>query len=143
MCEGRPRAALLFSAPSAARCSSPALPGGDPRRGPVRSAKHNLAAHLPARHIEGLRGRIHELIHRLHGEVESHEFDDGLEAGECRADTQSCKTMLCYWRIDNAAVTKFLQKPLRDFICALIFRDLLSENKDILVAAHLLGHCIA
>ena len=49
------------------------------RRRTVRTAEDDRAAHLPAGHVERLGRRIDQLIGRLHGEVERHEFDDRLE----------------------------------------------------------------
>jgi len=46
-------------------------------------------------------------------------------------------------RVDDALRSEFLQQTLRDFVGALIFRDLLAEDEDAIVAAHFLGHGVA
>ena len=120
-----------------------AVLGGDARGGTVRSAEHDRAAHLAARHIERLGRRIDDLVDRLHGEVEGHELDDRLQAGERRADAQAGKAVLGDRRVDHALVAELLQQSLRDLVGALIFGDLLAHHEHILVAPHLLGHGVA
>src|SRR5665213_606257 len=90
-----------------------------------------------------LRRRVDELIHRLHGEVEGHELDDRLQAGECRANTQAGKAVLGDRRIDDALLAELLQQSLRNLVGALIFGDFLAHHEDIPVAPHLLGHGVA
>ncbi len=116
---------------------------GDARGGSVRAAEDNRAAHLSAGHVERLGRGIDQLVHRLHGEVPRHEFDDRLQPGEPRADAQARKTVLGDRRVDHALDAEFLQQALGDFVGALIFRDLFAHHEDILVAAHLLRHGVA
>ena len=78
-----------------------AVLGGDARGGAVRAAEHDRAAHLAARHVERLGGRVDDLVDRLHGEVEGHELDDRLEAGERRADAEAGKAVLGDRRVDR------------------------------------------
>ena len=120
-----------------------AVLGGHARGCAIRPPKHDLAAHLTARHIEGLRCRIDELIHRLHGEIEGHEFDNGLEAGERGTDAEASKAMFGNRRVDHALGTKLLQQPLGHLVCTLILGDLFAHDEDIFVATHFLRHCVA
>ena len=46
-------------------------------------------------------------------------------------------------RIDDAPRAEFLQQPLGHLVGALIFGDLLADDEDVAVAAHLLGHGVA
>ena len=89
-----------------------AVLGADAGGGAVGAAEHDGAAHLAARHVAGLGGGIDDLVHRLHGEIPGHEFHDGLEAVERRADAQAGKAMLGDRRVDHAAVAEFLQQAL-------------------------------
>ena len=120
-----------------------AVLGGDARGRAVRAAEHDRGAHLAAGHVERLGRRIDDLVDRLHGEVEGHEFDDRLQAGERRADAETGKAMLGDRRVDHALRAEFLQQPLRDLVGALIFGDLLAHHEHVVVAAHLLGHGVA
>src|SRR5579883_3951 len=86
-----------------------AVLGGDARRGAVRPAKDDRAAHLPARHIERLRGRVDQLIHGLHGEVEGHELDDRLQSGERGTDAEAREPMLGDRRVDHPVLAELLQ----------------------------------
>src|SRR3546814_7414060 len=55
---------------------------GHARRGAIRPAEHDRRGHLTAGHVMGLGGGVDDLVHRLHGEVEGHELDDGPERSE-------------------------------------------------------------
>ena len=117
--------------------------GGDARGGAVRSAEDDRRAHLAARHIERLGGRIDDLVDRLHGEVEGHELDDRLQAGHRGADADAGKAVLGDRRVDDAPRPELLQQALRDLVGALVFGDLLAHDEDVGVAAHFLGHGVA
>src|SRR5690606_32682607 len=62
---------------------------GDAGRGTVATAEHDRASHLSAGHVERLGGRVDDLVHRLHGEVERHELDDRSQAHERRTDAEA------------------------------------------------------
>ncbi len=117
--------------------------GGDARGGAVGPAEHDLAGHLPARHIKRLRRRIDQLVDRLHGEIPGHELDDRFQPGKRGADAEAGKAVLGDRRVDDALGAELLQQPLRDLVGALIFGDLLAHHEHVLVAPHLLGHGVA
>src|SRR3712207_8399602 len=56
-----------------------------------------------AGHVEGLGRRVDDVVDRLHGEVEGHELDDGLQAHEGRADPDAREAVLRDRRVDHAA----------------------------------------
>ena len=120
-----------------------AVLGGDARGRTVRAAEDDRRAHLAARHVERLGGRIDDLVDRLHGEVEGHEFDDRLQPGHRRADADAGKAVLGDRRVDDAPRPEFLQQALRDLVGALVLGDLLAHDEDVRVAAHLFGHGVA
>ncbi len=120
-----------------------AVLGADPRCGAVRSAEHDRSAHLSARHVQRLGRGIDDLVHRLHGEVEGHEFDDRLQPRHRRTNADAGKAVLGDRRIDHALGAEFLQQALRDLVGALIFGDLLAHHEHIRVPTHFLGHGVA
>ena len=120
-----------------------AVLGGDAGGGAVRPAEHDRAAHLAARHVQRLGRGVDDLVDRLHGEIEGHEFDDRLQAGHRRTDADAGKAMLGDRRIDHAPGAEFLQQALADLVGALIFRDLFAHQEHVGVAPHLLGHRVA
>ncbi len=117
--------------------------GGNAGGGAVRSAEDHRAAHLAARHVEGLGRRIDDVVDRLHGEVPRHELDDRLQAGQRRADAEAGEAVFGDRGVDHAPGAEFLQQPLGDLVGALIFGDLLAHDEDFRVAPHLFGHGVA
>ena len=89
-----------------------AVLGGDAGGGAVRPAEHDRAAHLAAGHVQRLGRGVDDLVDRLHGEVEGHEFDDRLQAGHRRTDADAGKAVLGDRRIDHAPGAEFLQQSL-------------------------------
>ena len=114
--------------------------GGDARRRSVGAPKYDLRTHLATRHIERLGCRIDDLVHRLHGEIEGHEFDDRLQPSHRGADAETGEAMFGDRRIDDPTSAEFLQQALRDLVGALIFGDFLAHHEDGFVAAHFFGH---
>ena len=117
--------------------------GRDAGGGAVGTAKHDRAFHLATRHVVRLGRRVDDLVDRLHGEVERHEFDDRLQPGHRRADADAGKAVLGDRRIDHAPRAEFLQEALGHLVGALIFGNLFAHHEHISVAPHLLGHRIA
>ncbi len=117
--------------------------GRDARGGAVRPAEHDRAAHLPARHVERLGGGVDDLVDRLHGEVERHEFDNRLQAHERGTHAQAGKALLGDRRVDDALGPEFRQQALADLVGALILGDFLAHQEHLVIAPHLLGHRVA
>ena len=70
--------------------------------GAVGAPEDDRRAHLAARHVERLGGGVDDLVDRLHGEVPGHELDDGLQAGQGRADADAGEAVLGDRRVDDA-----------------------------------------
>src|SRR3954454_6417148 len=100
-----------------------AVLGPDPRCRSVWTTKNNADADLPTGHVARFDSGIHQLIHRLHGEIEGHELDDWFQPSERGSDTEAGKSMLGNRRIDHSLYTELLQQPLGDLVGSLIFGD--------------------
>src|SRR3546814_1212960 len=59
----------------------------------IRPAENHGTAHLAARHIICFGRRVNDMIDRLHGEVEGHEFDDRPQTTHRRAGPKARKTI--------------------------------------------------
>jgi len=55
--------------------------GGHAERRAVGAPEHDRHVDGARAHVEGLGGRVDDVVDGLHGEVEGHELADGLEAG--------------------------------------------------------------
>ena len=120
-----------------------AVLGGNARRRPVRPAEYDRARDLPAGHVMRLGRRIDDMVDGLHGEVEGHEFHDGAQPRECRANAEPREAHLGDGRVDHAARPELVEQPLGNLVRALVFRDLLAHDEHGIVAAHFLRHGIA
>ena len=103
---------------------------GDAGRRPVGPPENDRAAHLAARHIERLGRRIDQVIDRLLGEIEGHEFDDRLEPAESGAHAEAGEPMLGDRRVDHPRGPEFRQKPLRNPVGALTLAYLPAPQED-------------
>ena len=83
------------------------------------------------------------MVDRLHGEVEGHELDDRLQPVEGGADAETGEAVLGDRSVDDAAVAELLQQALGHLVGALVFRDFLAHDEDLVVTAHLFGHGVA
>src|ERR1700730_12282284 len=106
------------------------------------ATKNERNLELAARHVKHLRGGIDNLIGCQNGKVEGHEFYDRSQAYHRGAHTQTCKTEFGNRRVDNALVTKLREQSFRDLVRSLIGSDLLTHQKDTLVAMHLFADCL-
>ena len=120
-----------------------AVLGGDAGGSAVGAAENDRGTHLAAGHVEGLCRRVDDLVDRLHGKIPGHELDDRAQSGKRRADAKAGKAVLGDRRVDDAFRAELLEEALGHLVGALIFRDLLAHDEDVLVAAHLLGHGVA
>ena len=109
----------------------------------VRAAEHNGAAHLTARHVQRLGGRIDDMVDRLHSEVESHELHDGAKPAKGRTDCDAREAVFGNWRVNDALASELVQQSLTDLVGALILSDFFTHEIDVFVARHFLGHRLA
>ena len=120
-----------------------AVLGADAGGGTIGAAEHDGAAHLAARHVERLGGGIDDVVDGLHGEVEGHELDDGLQAREGRTHREAGEAMLGDRRVDDALRAELVQHALADLVGALILADFLAHQEHVRVAPHLFRHGLA
>ena len=88
-----------------------AVLGSDAGCGAVGSTKYDRAAHLAARHIKGLGGRVDDVVDGLHGEIPGHELDNRFQTGKSGADAYAGKAVFGDRRIDDAPCAKFSNSP--------------------------------
>ena len=98
---------------------------------------------LAAGHIERFRGRIDDLVDRLHGEIEGHEFDDRAQAVHGGAHRHAGEAVLGDRRIDDALGAETIEQALADFIGALVLRDFLTHQEHGVVGFEFGGHRVA
>ena len=115
----------------------------DARRRAVGAAEHDRAAHLPARHVQRLRRRVDDVVHRLHGEVERHELDDRLQSVQRGADRHAGEAVLGDRRIDHPLRAELVEQTLADLVGALVLRDFLADQEHLVVAAQFRRHRVA
>ena len=120
-----------------------AVLGADAGRRSGSTTEHDGAVQLAARHVMGLGGGVDDLVDRLHGEIEGHELDNGLQPGEGRTHRKAGEAMLGDRRIDHAPGAELVEHPLRNLVGALILAHFLAHQEDVRVAAHFLRHGFA
>ena len=123
----------------------PALPRlrvlrGELQRGAVRAAEHDRHLVLAARHVEHLRGGVHDLVEREQREVPGHELDDRAQPDHRRADADAGESELGDRRVDDAHLAELLEESLGDLVRALVDGDFLAHEEDAIVALHLLAN---
>src|SRR5689334_13706116 len=114
--------------------------GGNSGGSAIGAAKHDGAAHLATGHVKRLGGGVDDLVHGMHGEIEGHEFDDGLEAGKGGTGGDAGEAVFGNGCIDHPLWPKFFEHALADLVGALVFTHFLTHQEHVLVAAHFLGH---
>jgi hypothetical protein len=82
---------------------------------------------------------VDDLVEGEDREVEGHHLRDGPEADEGRAHRDARDRLLRDRRVAHAPVAELREQPLRDLVGALVGPDLLAEQEDVGVAAHLLA----
>ena len=103
---------------------------------------HHRDAQLPVRHVPHLRRLVDQLVHALEEEVRVLQVRDRSHSHQRGADRGTRNRLLTDRRVDDAVVTEFLgqaevhaertAEPSGD-------ADVLADEKDLLVVAHLLG----
>jgi hypothetical protein len=109
-------------------------------RARVRTAKDDGAIELPAGHLPELRCVVEDLVEGHRAEVPGHKLDDRPQAHHRRADPDARESGLGDRRVDDPLRAEFLEHALADFVRALVVADLLTHEKDAIVAVHLFDH---
>mmetsp|Transcript_14404 Transcript_14404/g.51208 ORF Transcript_14404/g.51208 Transcript_14404/m.51208 type:complete len:421 (+) Transcript_14404:49-1311(+) len=122
------------------RCEALRVLGADARRGAVGAAEDDGAAEVAVGHVRLLRGRVDDLVHGLHGEVERHELAHGPQVLVRRPRRDAGEARLGDGRVEDAPVAVLLKQALCHLVRALVLRHLLAEDEDRVVARHLLVH---
>ena len=81
----------------------------DACRRAIGPAKYHRRTHLTARHVESFCCGINDLVDRLHGEVEGHEFDDRTQSGHRGADADAGEALLGDRRVDHPLLAEFVE----------------------------------
>ena len=92
---------------------------------------------LAARHVEHLRGGVHDLVEREEREIPRHELDDRTEPDHRRADANAGEAELGDRRVNNAHRAKFVEQSLRNLVSAVVLRDFLTHEENAFVARQL------
>ena len=103
----------------------------------VRTAEGNRDVKLPTRHREHVRRVVYDLIEGHQREAEGHELDYRPQTNHGRADPEAGETIFTDRRIDDAGWTETIKQALAHFISAVVLRDLLAHEEDVLVALQL------
>src|SRR5579862_4850493 len=104
----------------------------------ARHANHQGDARLPAKHIGELRRAVDDLVACQQTEVHRHEFGDGAQASERRANRRADDHLFGQRRVAHTLLTKLLKQAFGDGIGAPIARNIFAKDVDTLVALHLL-----
>ena len=107
---------------------------------PRAAAEDDGNGELAAAHVAHVGGVVHDLVDRHQAEAERHEFDDRPQAGHGRADADAGKSFLGNRRVDDSPIAEPLEHALADLVGAVVFRDFLTHQEDVLVALHLFAH---
>lgn len=108
--------------------------------GAVGAAEDDRDVDVAGRHVVLLGGRVDDVVNGLHREVERHELDDRLGVVVGGADGETGEASFRDRRVDDALVAVLLPEALGDLVGAVVARDLLAEQEDLLVALELLVH---
>src|SRR6266404_771330 len=98
---------------------------------PVWSSKRDRDIELTAGHGEHVRGVVYHLVEGHERKTERHELDDRPQPDHSRADTQPGETIFADRGIDDPLRTEALQQTLRNFVSAVVFRNLLAHEEHV------------
>ena len=107
---------------------------------------HHRHGQFPAGHVAQFRGLVDELVHALEQEVRVLHIRDRPHPEHGRADRGSRDRLLADRRIDDPFVAELLGEPEVDAERAAesaLDPDVLADQEDVVVAAHLLGDRLA
>jgi hypothetical protein len=111
--------------------------------GAVVAAEDDRASPLAARHVEHLGRVVEDRVGRDEAERPAHELDDGLEPVHRGPDAHAREPVLGDRAVDDALGPELVEHALADLVRAVVLGDLLADQEDGLVAAHLLAHRLA
>ena len=92
-----------------------------------------------ARHVADAAGVVDDLVEADVGETPEHEFDHGAETHHGGTHTHAEKGGLADRGIDDSLRSEAIPESLGHLVGAVVLRDLLTHEEDILVAGKLLG----
>lgn len=124
--------------------------------GSVRSSENHWAFASTSGHVKSLGSTVDDLIDGLHGEVEGHEFANGLHssATEGSSDGHTGETHLGNWSVDDSVFSVLEQESIvaenkrsylaketsRNLIGTIILGDFLADQNDAFISFHFLVH---
>jgi hypothetical protein len=112
--------------------------GGDALAGPSTGghAQHPGHAALPARHKAQLGGLRADLIHGESGEIAEHDLHDGSHPDQGGSGTRSDDGVFADGGVAHSRRTELVEERAGDAKCAAVFGNVLSHQKDPLIAQH-------
>ena len=106
-------------------------------------ADHHGHLRLAAEHVPDLGRVVDDLVERDQREVDGHHLDDRAQAEHGRADGGADDDLLCDRSVDHTVGAELVEQAVGHPIGATELPDVLADEKDILVALHLLGKRLA
>lgn len=89
-------------------------------------------------HVWSLGTAVYNMVDRLQGKVPCHKLYNWLQAHKWSSNCEPCKPCLRNWRIFYSLLSVLIRKPLRYFICPLVFSNLLPNDENLRIPRHLL-----
>ena len=102
--------------------------------GTGRHADHQRHAELISRHVAHRRRSVEDLIERQQAEIHRHQLDDRTHAGHRRSDAGAGKSGFRQRRIANPLRAEFGEQPMTHRVAAAVAADVLTHQKNALVA---------
>ena len=93
-------------------------------------------AELVARHVADGRRRIENLVEREQAEVHRHQFHNRAHTGHCRPNAGAGKPGFRKWGVADPLGPKLCKQSMADRVTAAISADILTHQKNALVALH-------
>ena len=104
---------------------------------PVRAPEHDRDRELPARLVQDLGRRVHDLVERQDREVPRHELDHRPEPRHGRPHADPREPELRDGRVHHAHRAELFEQPAAHLVRALVDPDFLAHQEDVAVALHL------
>jgi len=107
-----------------------------------RAADNHRDIDESARHVADAAGIVDDLIKADIGEAPEHELDHRPQTHHGRTDAEAQEGRLADRGVDDPLGAEALPEPLGDFVGAVVLGDLLTHQKDVLVAGEFLGKSV-